>query len=837
MGEGWRVLTRIFPSAPFASSTYCSFPSSDLLADELFLRIMKKHAPPPPQDKRERNRSRLWKVAVLLGVAATLVMAVVWRLNLGTKNDTGQQGQIQPVKSHGTAPAQFVDNALCAQCHSQQHNEWIGSQHDLAMQEATAQTVLGDFNNTSFTYFDVTSRFFTKDGKFFVHTDGPDGTLQDYEIKYTFGVTPLQQYLIEFPGGRLQALSIAWDTRAKETGGQRWFHLYPNERITHDDPLHWTKLYQNWNTMCAECHSTNVRKNYDLGTDTYHTTWDAIDVSCQACHGPGSVHVAWARTAQESKSANPPSSNGLVVDFRSTDSRYQVDTCAPCHSRRHRVSVEDQPGRPLLDDFMPETLRAGLYHADGQQFDEVYVYGSFRQSKMYQAGVRCTDCHNPHSLKLRAEGNASCLQCHHGQPDPRFPTLPLKQYDTPAHHFHPVGSTGAQCVNCHMPAKTYMVVDPRRDHSLRVPRPDLSAKLGMPNACTLCHADQSSQWAAETVAKWYGPQRRQEPHYGEVLAAGRAGQPEAATNLGALALDTQQPAIVRASAVELLPSYGPAGMDALLAATKDADPAVRATAATSLDHVPPRQRLTMAAPLLTDPIQAVRIEAARVLAAVPAEQFTQPQRRAFEAALNEYKAVQEVDTDQPAAHLNLGVLQATTGQPEQAVQSYRTALRLDPSFLPARFNLANLYNQLGRNTDAIEVLQGGLKWAPKQGDLYYSLGLVLAEEQRLTEAAEALSTAAELLPQRARVRYNYALTLQHLGHQADAETALLKAYGMDQHDPDIVRAIALLYMQQQQWRQALPYAEKLRDLLPDAPEPRQLLQRVQEAMSAGEHTG
>lgn len=788
---------------------------------------MKKSVPSLRPDKRERDRSRLGKVAVLLGVAATLVMmVVVWRLNPRTK----------PVRSNRTTPAQFVDNALCAQCHPQQHSEWVGAQHDLAMQEATGQTVLGDFNNASFTYFDVTSRFFTQNGKFFVHTDGPDGTLQDYEIKYTFGVTPLQQYLIELPGGRLQALSIAWDTRPKEAGGQRWFHLYPNERITHDDPLHWTKLYQSWNAMCAECHSTNVRKNYARATDTYHTTWDAIDVSCQACHGPGSAHVKWARAVQDGKTATSPNSNGLVVDFRSTDSRYQVDTCAPCHSRRHRVSVEDEAGQPLFDHFMPETLRAGLYYPDGQQLDEVYVYGSFRQSKMYQAGVRCTDCHNPHSLQLRAEGNALCLQCHHGQPDPRFPTLPLKQYDTPAHHFHPVGSAGAQCVNCHMPAKTYMVVDPRHDHSFRVPRPDVSAKLGTPNACTLCHSDQTSQWAAETIAKWYGPQRRQEPHYGEILAAGRAGLPEAATNLSALALDAQQPAIVRASAVELLPHYGPAGVEALLAATKDADPAVRATAVGNLDHVPPPQRLTAAAPLLTDPLQAVRLEAARVLVMVPAEQFTPPQRRAFTAALNEYKAVQEVDTDQPAAHLNLGVLQAGAGQPEQAVQSYQTAIRLDPSFLPARFNLANLYDQLGHTTEAIAVLQGGLRWAPQQGDLYYSLGLALAAEQRLAEAAEVLATAADLLPQRARVRYNYALTLQHLGRWAEAETALLKAYGMDQHDPDIVYALALLYVQQRQWRQALPYAEALHNLRPDAPELWQLLQRLQEAVSAEEHT-
>lgn len=128
------------------------------------------------------------------------------------------------------------------------------------MQEANEETVVGDFDNTAFTYHEVTSSFYTKDGKFFVNTDNAAGEMQEFEIKYTFGVTPLQEYLIEFPGGRLQVLNVAWDTRSKEQGGQRWFHLYPNEKIDYADPLHWTGVYQNWNNMCAECHSTDLKK-------------------------------------------------------------------------------------------------------------------------------------------------------------------------------------------------------------------------------------------------------------------------------------------------------------------------------------------------------------------------------------------------------------------------------------------------------------------------------------------------------------------------------------------------------------------------------------------------
>ncbi len=172
------------------------------------------------------------------------------------------------------------------------------SQHKHAMDHATEKTVLGDFSDARFEYFGVRSRFFREHGKFFVETDGPDGKLGAFEIKYTFGLDPLQQYLVEFPDGRLQALSIAWDSRPKDQGGQRWFHLYPDEQIRHDDFLHWTKLNQNWNFMCAECHSTGVRKNYDAATDRFATSWAEISVGCEACHGRGSRHVAWARDEQ-----------------------------------------------------------------------------------------------------------------------------------------------------------------------------------------------------------------------------------------------------------------------------------------------------------------------------------------------------------------------------------------------------------------------------------------------------------------------------------------------------------------------------------------------------------
>jgi hypothetical protein len=278
--------------------------------------------------------------------------------------------------------------------------------------------------------------------------------------------------------------------------------------------------------MCAECHSTNLHKNYDVESDTYQTAWDALNVGCQACHGPGQAHVDWARSVADRPATwhrGRKDHYHLLVDFQAGNAAYQVDVCATCHSRRQRLRDRDQPGRPFLDNYRPMLLRQGLYHADGQQLDEVYEYGSFLQSKMYENGARCTDCHEAHTLKLKARDNEVCMQCHSGAGNPRFATLKHKSYDTPEHHFHKPGSPGALCINCHMPVKNYMQVQARPDHSLRVPRPDLSVRIGTPNACNGCHREKSAAFAAETVARWYGKERRREAHFGDVFALARAG--------------------------------------------------------------------------------------------------------------------------------------------------------------------------------------------------------------------------------------------------------------------------------------------------------------------------
>jgi Flp pilus assembly protein TadD len=588
--------------------------------------------------------------------------------------------------------------------------------------------------------------------------------------------------------------------------------------------LHWTGRYQTANTMCIACHTTGFEKRYDAASDRFASTWKEPNVSCQSCHGPGERHAQWARLQVEGKPAAALAGErfGLTVDLKGAAAATQGEVCAACHSRRSELSAAPRPGQPRLDHYLPSLLQSGLYHADGQQLDEVFVDGSYRQSKMHGRGVGCSDCHNAHSGKLKLAGNAVCTQCHLPQANARFASA-AGNFDTPAHHFHKDGSAGAQCAACHMPSKNYMQIQARPDHSLRVPRPDLSVKIGTPNACTQCHAGKTAQWAADQVAAWYGPKRRQEPHYGEAFAAARAGQAGAGGALARLAADAQMPAIVRATALASLRNDPRSGDDIRIAATRDADPEVRAAAADSLDGLSPAQRLYALAPLLRDPLLAVRIAAARGLSALPAQQIDAALRPAFDAALAEYIAAQKVSLDMPGAQLNLAVVYENTARPDLAERHYLDALRIDPDFTPARANLSRLYNASARNADAERVLAEGLERLPDQGELQYALGLLLAEEGRLPEAAKALTRAARLLPGRAKVHYNLGLALQQLGQRKPAEAALLQAQQLDPGDGATAYALAVFYAQAGQQAQALAWAERLQALAPTDPQVRQFV--------------
>jgi predicted CXXCH cytochrome family protein len=686
------------------------------------------------------------------------------------------------------AAAQFVGRAACIGCHAAEGKAWQGSHHDLAMQEAGDATVLGNFKNAEFRAGGVVTRFFRKDGRYTVRTDGPDGRLHDYEVKYTFGVDPLQQYLVEMPGGRLQALPIAWDTRPKAAGGQRWFHLYPNEKIDYRDELHWTGRNQNWNSMCAECHSTNVHKGYDAEKRTYSTTWSEIDVSCEACHGPGARHVAWAKHEPGSERVgdkgleivlderkgigwgrDPQTGNPKRSAERRSDK--EIELCARCHSRRSELSEAYRYGAPLMDTHLPSLLEPRLYHADGQIDGEVYEYGSFLQSRMFQAGVTCSDCHEPHTSKPRAPGNGVCLQCHASE-----------RYETPKHHFHPANSAGASCVACHMPTKTYMVVHVRHDHSLRVPRPDESVRFGTPNACSGCHADKPANWAAARVREWYGHDATGFQKFAAPLHAARHYAVDAEAELVDLLREVSQPAIARGTAAQALgPWLSETSVASLQKTLTDADPLARLGALQALDALPLEQRWPMASRVLDDPVRALRVLAAGALAGVPVDSIPGNERASLDRALDEYVAVQRFNSDQPSAWVNLGDVYGARGEAHQAEESYRTAIELDPAWVPAYVNYADWLRRNGRDSDGEKILLAGLEHRPNDASLHHSLGLLLVRRKEMPAALAELQKAAELAPDDPHFAYVYAVALHSMDKQREAlavtDAALRRAPG------------------------------------------------------------
>jgi tetratricopeptide (TPR) repeat protein len=685
----------------------------------------------------------------------------------GCEHEAVEEQSFQP-------SAGFVGVESCAECHDEQFAAWRGSHHDLSMQVATADSVLGDID--------------TRAGRIWMRADDAQGELRDFEVEYTFGVTPLQQYLTELPGGRLQVLPLSWDSRPVESGGQRWFRMY-GEAIPHSDSLHWTRREQNWNHMCAECHSTGLQKNYDAATDTFDTSWAEIDVACEACHGPGSEHarnpeIELPVDLDDRGTAvwqmNP--STGIAERSVAATSLVQPEACGRCHSRRSVITAEYEYGRPLTDTHLPSLLEDGLYYPDGQIREEVYVYGSFLQSRMYRAGVTCSDCHDPHTVRLRTDGNPSavCATCH-------LPTT----FASTEHHHHEVAAV--ECVDCHMPATTYMVVDPRRDHGFRAPRPELTATTGSPNACNGCHRDESPEWAADAVKAWYGEPERNGAHFAEAIHAGRTRQAGANAALVEVINDEHNARIVRATALTLLARpFSDDSRVAIRRGLSSLDPLIRIGALRALEGIDTDFRGQWAAPLLADPIRAVRIQAVTTLAPSRAN-LRQANHAAFRSAEQEYVSAQLANAERPEAHINLGNLYARLGEADRAERSYRRALRSEPRAVAARVNLADLHRQLSRDDDAERLLRAGLELDDASPALHHALGLTLVRGDRLDAALAELGRAVELDEDDARYVYVYAVAVNSLGEPQRAVGILENARRRFPGDYDIAWALATMY--------------------------------------------
>jgi len=706
--------------------------------------------------------------------------------------------------------ATYVGDKACTACHEKEVKEWKGSHHDLAMMVADEKSVLGDFNNATLNYNGIITTFFKKDEKFMVNTDSEDGSLKDYEISYTFGVYPLQQYMIKFPKGNVQVMDIAWDSRKKEEGGQRWYHIHADDNVTAGDILHWTGQNFNWNYMCADCHSTNLKKNYDVETKSYHTTWDIINVSCEACHGPASKHMEWSKTPHKELS-----NKGFALSFKNKKWKWDVKTkekktgnthqemevCAKCHSRRSQLDDDFVPGDKFSDHYLSTMLAENLYFPDGKIQDEVYVYDSFLQSKMYAEGVTCTDCHNPHTLKRRSEGDKVCYTCHTEE-----------KYTATEHHKHQKGSTGASCISCHMPARTYMGVDSRNDHSFRVPRPDVSVEMKeVPNACNLCHTDKDAQWSTDAMKKWYGKIPVGKQNFAHSLQALRTNSEDAPKNLYEI-LMSDAPDIAKATATAYLGFYpSKQTYTTTLQMLAKSDAQIRRSALIALEAFPPKMRMKKTFEMLNDPVKIVRMEAARQLSTFPLGEVDKKTKETLEKAFDEYEKILLFTAERPESQVSLGVFYTNRKMLGKAEKAYVEALRLQPQFVPAYINYGNFLMNQGNNKEAFEILEKGIKNVPNMGILHHALGLWYVRNKESDKAVVELKKAAELAENNARFAYVYAISLGKTDPKK-AIKILEEAYLKHNGDLQIVSGLAYYYKQTGELEKSKVYEEKLKAL-------------------------
>lgn len=715
----------------------------------------------------------------------------------------------------------FVDEKTCSSCHADQAAAFATSHHARAMAVATDKTVLADFNNTSFQDNGVKAAFSRRGDRFIVRTEGPDGKEAEFQVKYTFAYEPLQQYLIDLGGGKLQALDIAWDTQK-----QQWFWLGEGSPAKPGSTFHWTGPFYRWNRTCIDCHSTDPQTGFQPQATEYQSSYVATSIGCQSCHGGGANHVDWARAKLGNAQTAAVAGFGL--------SKVDADTCFACHARRTRLVDDYQPGGSFLDNFSPVLLRSDLYFPDGQILDEVFEYGSFQQSKMARAGVTCFDCHRPHEGRVKAAGNALCTQCHTQDAPKRFSSAdPGGTFDTPAHTHHPESSAGALCANCHMPERTYMKIDRRRDHSFVIPRPDLSEMYGTPNACTSCHNGRTNKWASQILDQWFGAGWRKRPTIAHAFAAAAKNDDAAIEALRTLVGDGKQAGIVKGSAIAEMGRLAGADVAAdVKAAAQSSDPLVRLGATEAAANLPPQYRLDAIGGLVRDDVRAVRVAAARALAATQSLDFLGDRRRDFDRAVADLKTYVQANADVAEAQSSYGTFLLEQGRPEEAEKVLRQAIHLDPALAGARINLAELYRATGEDGKSEQTYAEAVANDPARADLRYGHGLSLVRRKAMEEAIGELKTAVRLDPGNARYRTTAAIALDSVGRMEDAFALFDPAFMDATSDSDLLGTAIQIGLKLRRYGETLRFAETLARLQPDDPQIAELVRQLK----AADHT-
>ncbi|MBU2918816.1 hypothetical protein KO505_12745 [Psychrosphaera sp. F3M07] len=696
----------------------------------------------------------------------------------------------------------------CVTCHQSAVNDWQQSDHAKAMDLANEKTILGNFNNVTTKHFSQQARFYIQDELFKIDLTEGD-KLTTYTVNYTFGHYPLQQYLVPAQGGRFQVFPFAWDSRQESQGGQRWYPNYANEDIKSNDRLHWQQPLQNWNGMCADCHSDGLKRNYSIAENSFETKWDNINVGCQSCHGKMDDHTQvnvqtssslidspqqhqqvlnWLIKPGEKVAKLRDQQGKLATKQEKRDKGKFMDTCFSCHSLRSPLTDGIQPEQEFLNQFSPSLLSQPFYHSDGQIKEEVYVYGSFLQSKMFAEGVTCLNCHNKHTMKVKTQSNGLCLQCHSSE-----------VYQQEKHTQHPLTSSGGQCVNCHMPETTYMSVDARRDHSFRIPRPDLSAIYNTPNACINCHQDQDNLWAVSHLEKWHGKSKILSD--GEQLFIELQHQGGLPLDLHfKLINDLSLNEIKRASAIMLLPNSTAKLSDSQVQSWIASDEPLIRLAMAKVGHLLPlNERIKHYKSLLNDQYKAIRIASATHLVNLGLEQSV-----IFKNAFDELVFANEVSSWRGEGNLNQSLIHLNKGQTTQTISALNKSISVDPYFDVPYVNLADVYKNLNDNKNEKSTLDKGLTFNPKSANLHYSYGMYLIRLGDKKSSINSFASAIRYDNTNPQFAYLYILALDSVGNTQKAIRELkliIKRYNYNRQ----LLQLGLGFAQKQQDRSSYQY--------------------------------
>jgi len=699
---------------------------------------------------------------------------------------------VNAAESSRVRTTEWVDEQQCGTCHQEQNQQWKKSHHAMAMAKPSAESVRAQFDSRSF----GSKQFYQKNQRYWLTAATANGEEKHYPVAYTFGWQPLQQYLVETERGRLQAFSLAWDTEKEQ-----WFSLYPDQASEPGHPLHWQQPPHTANSQCISCHVSNYQANYDLPSDSFNSQWQALGVGCQSCHGPASAHLRWAQA---------PSNlalKGFNISLREAEP--QLNSCAQCHSRR--IELTDFTAEAdVHDQFLVSPLSADLYEVDGKIQDEVFEYGSFVQSRMYQAGVTCSDCHNGHSGELRAEGNAVCSQCHNPQGQPARVGLPVeelrtqrlqgKNYNSAEHHFHASDSVGAQCTSCHMPSRTYMGNDDRHDHSFSSPNPAQAIALDHSDACLGCHQEQTAQATLAQFKQWYPNAKARDEGYATTLFMARNGLEGAAQALLAQLQEEKQPPIRLAVLLTELVNYpSDAAQQLVVRYSEHANALLRRAAIETASVLMPVVWLQGQFPRwLEDKTTAVRV--------VAAEQLMGLQQPLAPRLLAEYEQLQQRHLATAEAHFNLASVYQLTGREERAAEALQQALERNIDYLPAVIAWSQ-WLETNSPGAATQFLQAQLQRQQLQGQagtatLHYALALSQIRQGFMPAGMKHLQQAYEQDPLNSQYAYVLAVAYYDSGAQQKALQILRTALANNPNQRHL-RFVLLQYSRNSEEREKL----------------------------------